>query len=59
MRREALPIGGDRVWGMGPRLILSNAQKSAGAHSPGSAGEVVVAHPIGVTSGFIVKINCG
>ena len=31
---------------MGPRLILSNAQKSAGAHSPSSADEIWVTHPI-------------
>ena len=30
----AVAVGGDRVWGMGPRLMLSNAQKSAGTHTP-------------------------
>ena len=34
----AVAAGGDRVWGMGPRLILSNAQKSAGTHTPNPVG---------------------
>ena len=34
----AATVGGDRVWGMGPRLILSNAQKSAGTHTPNPVG---------------------
>jgi len=34
----ALVVGGGRVWGSSPRLMLSKAQKSAGATAPNSAG---------------------
>jgi hypothetical protein len=35
------PDRGGRAWGMGPRLILSNAQKSAQAHTPSSAADIL------------------
>ena len=42
-RTRRTPCGlkdlGGRAWGMGSRLILSNAQKSAGTHTPHSASD--------------------
>jgi len=34
----AFVLRGGRVWGSSPRLMLSKAQKSAGATAPNSAG---------------------
>ena len=36
--KAAFAVGGDRVWGIGPSLMLSNAQKSAGAHTQNPVG---------------------
>ena len=36
--KAAFAVGGGRVWGIGPRLILTNAQKSAGVHAQNPVG---------------------
>ena len=36
--KAAFAVGGDRVWGIGLRLMLSNAQKSAGTHTQNPVG---------------------
>ena len=39
------------VWAIGPRLILSKAQKSAGTNGPNHAGRVLVGLVMEISSG--------